>query len=225
MNPERTKLIACEAVLQEILQDVPASVEVVGVDVVRHARPDSLRCFLQEEINRTTAERDTILLGYGLCSRSVDGLVSFQSRLVVPRVHDCIELLLGKGDQRAGGEKAGAGTYYLSKGWIESGDHLLAEYNRMSERFGEDRARRLIGTMLGHYVRVAFVRTGPDPKLDDYISFSRQFAAVFNLRFEEIRGTTAMMKRLIRGPWGDDFIVVPPGHPIDMLAFLDLGDA
>ena len=225
MDPERTKLIACEAVLQEIVQEIPTGIEVVGIDVALHVRPNSLRSSIQEEINRTSAEKDMILLGYGLCSRSVEGLVSSQSTLVVPRVHDCIGLLLDKEDERVGGDKTETGTYYLSKGWIESGDHLLGEYDRMRERFGEDRALKLMNTMLGHYTRVAFIRTGPDPKLETYLSFSREFAKTFNLRFEEINGTKEMIRRLIQGPWGDDFVIVPPEQAIDILAFLDMGNA
>ena len=103
MNPERTKLIACQAVLEEIVQEVPAGIDVVSVDIALHVRPDSLRSALQEEIDRTSQEKDTILLGYGLCSRAVDGLVSPQQTLVVPRVHDCIGLLLNNSDERVGG--------------------------------------------------------------------------------------------------------------------------
>ncbi len=225
MDPLRTKLIACEAVLPEIVHEVPRGVEVLGVDVARHARPESLKRFLQEVVDDSSAERDTILLGYGLCSRSVDGLHSSKSTLVVPRVHDCIGLLLGGSDERIDRSRLDAGTYYLSKGWIESGDHILAEYDRMSERFGEDKARQLMSTMLAHYTRVAFIRTDHDPKLDTYRNFSRGFAKTFDLRFEEIRGTKDMMRRLIQGPWDNDFVIVPPGRAIEVMAFLDGGTA
>lgn len=225
MNPLRTKLIACEAVLEEIIHEVPLGVEVLGVEVAQHNRPESLRRFLQNAVDDCSDERDTILLGYGLCSRSVDGLYSSRSTLVVPRVHDCIGLFLGGSDERIDGSRVESGTYYLSKGWIESGDHLLAEYDRMRERFGEDKARQLMGTMLAHYTRVAFIRTGPDPKLETYRNFSRAFAEKFELRFEEIRGTKDMMRRLIQGPWNNDFIVAPPGRSIEALAFLGQGDA
>ena len=223
MDPYRTKLIACEAVLEEIADEVPPGMEVLSVDVARHVRPDSLRDHLQEVLDASSAGLETILLGYGLCSRSVDGLRSASSTLVIPRVHDCIGLLLGGRDERTGENRSETGTYYLSKGWIESGDHLLAEYDRMLDRFGEDKARQLMNTLLGHYTRVAFIRTGPDPELNSYRDFSREFAETFGLRFEEISGTKKLMRKLIRGPWDEDFIIVPPGQEIDALAFLDGG--
>lgn len=220
MDPARTKLIACEVVLKEIAHEVPTGVEVQSVEVAWHARPESLNKLLQSAIDDSSPEFETIILGYGLCSRSVDGLHSRSSSLVIPRVHDCIGLLLNGCDERVNGSGAEAGTYYLSKGWIESGDHLWAEFDRMSDQFGEARARRLIDTMLKNYTRVAFIRTGADPKHKDYLDFSRRFAEFFGLRFEEIAGSKRLMRQMIRGPWDDDFIVVSPGQAIDFLGFL-----
>ncbi len=223
--PKKTKLIACEAVLNEIIEEVPADFEVVGVDVALHVRPESLRCYLQERIDETTAQIDTILLGYGLCARSVEGLSSSKSKIIIPRVHDCIGLLLEKNSQSENMENSNPGTYYLSKGWIESGDHLLGEYNRMCERFGKDKAKKLMDMMLNHYTRVAFIQTGVDPKLEEYKTVSRHFAEKFNLKYEKINGSVRLIRQLITGPWNEDFIILPPGQTLDMTAFLNMETA
>jgi len=38
---------------------------------------------------------EAILLGYGLCGNGLDGLTARHTRLVLPRAHDCIALLMG----------------------------------------------------------------------------------------------------------------------------------
>ncbi len=225
INPNQIKLIACEAILNEIVEQVPPDIEVVGIDVSLHIRPDSLKGYIQEKINETSAQRTTILLGYGLCSRAVEGLSSSKCTIIIPKVHDCIGMLLGKDSQRGSKEEFKAGTYYLSKGWIESGDHLFGEYRRMCERFGEDKARQLINMMLKHYTRVAFIKTGNDPKLEDYQDVCRDFAEKFNLKYENINGSISMIRQLIFGPWDKDFIILPPGKTMDAMSFLNMGNA
>ena len=51
---------------------------------------------IQEVVDRTPeGVYDAILLGYGLCGNGLDGLTARHTRLVLPRAHDCIALLMG----------------------------------------------------------------------------------------------------------------------------------
>jgi len=34
------------------------------------------------------------------------------------------------------------------------------------------------------------------------------------LNFEEIEGSPAMVKKMVSGPWDDEFVVIPPGQTI-----------
>jgi hypothetical protein len=36
----------------------------------------------------------------------------------------------------------------------------------------------------------------------------------FNLKYEEIRGSDALIKKLLHGPWDDDFVIARPGQTI-----------
>jgi hypothetical protein len=48
-------------------------------------------------------------------------------------------------------------------------------------------------------------------------------AAQFNLRYEEIEGSGALVKKLIYGPWDEDFVILPPGEAFRLGHFLDMG--
>jgi hypothetical protein len=72
--------------------------------------------------------------------------------------------------------------------------------------------------MLKHYTRLAYINTGQDDQ-QRYKDHARRTAEKFNLRFEEISGSNLLIKRMIQGPWEDDFIVKAPGEIIEFTDF------
>lgn len=213
MNETRTLVIACTTVIEEMLPLLPPGVEHQMLDFGLHINPDKLRRTLQETIDAASDRFDTIILGYGLCSQAVIGLRATHSTLVVPRVDDCIAIFLGSGSAYRQQSRSEPGTYYLTKGWIEVGDSPFAEYDRMVERYGLARAERVIRLMLANYRRLALINTG-QYELERYREYARRTAERFGLRYEEIEGSTALVQKMIHGPWDDEFVVVPPGGVI-----------
>jgi hypothetical protein len=213
MNETRTLVIACTTVIEEMLPLLPPGVEHQMLDFGLHINPDKLRRTLQETIDAASDRFDTIILGYGLCSQAVIGLRATHSTLVVPRVDDCIAIFLGSGSAYRQQSRSEPGTYYLTKGWIEVGDSPFAEYDRMVERYGLARAERVIRLMLANYRRLALINTG-QYEMERYREYTRRTAERFGLRYEEIEGSTALVQKMIHGPWDDEFVVVPPGGVI-----------
>lgn len=218
MTKARTKVIACATVIEEMLPLLPPGVAYQILDFGLHVNPEELRRTLQDTIDATGDGMDTIILGYGLCSQAVIGLRANGCTLVVPRVDDCIAIFLGSRAAYKQQSYAEPGTYYLTKGWIEVGDSPFAEYNRLVERYGQARADRVIHIMLKNYTRLALINTG-QYQLERYRDYARRTAARFGLRYEEIQGSTALVKKMISGPWEDEFVVVSPGQVIDYEAF------
>src|SRR5208283_67261 len=214
MEPSRTKIIACEVLIKEILDFMPPGMEYEALDVGLHVNPQALKQTLKESIERSADTVETIILGYGLCSRAVEGLSSAGSTIVVPRVDDCIGILLGSREAYRSESLREPGTYYLTRGWVDAGKHLFEEYHHMEKRFGPEKARRLMDTMLKHYTRLAFIRTGRDKDLDRYLDYCHGIAQQFGLRLEEITGSAALVEKMIFGPWDEEFVMVPPGREI-----------
>jgi hypothetical protein len=133
--------------------------------------------------------------------------------LVVPRVDDCISIFLGSSSAYRQQSRFEPGTYYLTKGWIEVGDSPFAEYERMVASHGQKHAERIIRLMLNNYKRLALINTGQH-SMERYRDYARSTAQRFGLRYEEIEGSTALVVKILNGPWDDDFIVVEPGQSI-----------
>ncbi len=222
MIPEskRKKIIACAAVLEEMLPVLPPEVAYSALDMGLHSRPESLKRALQEAIDRSARDANVLILGYGLCSKGAVGLRAPETAtLVIPKVHDCIAILLGSHEcylQEMTKEK---GTYFLSKGFVEAGGTPLDEYRQSVERFGKKGADRVMKAMFCHYKRLLFVNTG-HTEISRYVDHAKAAARQLGLRYEEARGSRALMNKMIHGPWDEEFIVVEPGKTITLGQFL-----
>ena len=218
MTETRKLVIACATVIEEMLPLLPPDVGHRILDFGLHTDPGKLRHALQEAIDTSRGEADTIVLGYGLCSLGVIGVRATDCTLVVPRVDDCIAIFLGSSSAYRQQSRSEPGTYYLTKGWIEVGDSPFAEYERMVASRGPELAERIIRLMLKNYKRLALINTG-QYELERYRDYARRTSERFGLRYEEIEGATALVKKMINGPWDDEFIVVPSGQVIQFEHF------
>lgn len=217
----RRLVIACATVIEEMLPFLPENVSSETLDFGLHLRPQELKKSLQEKIEQASQYADVLLLGYGLCSMAVVGLRATTAHLVIPRVDDCIAIFLGSCNAYREQARKEPGTYYLTKGWIEVGDTPFQEYHRLVEKYGEAKAKYMIQLMLKNYTRLGFINTG-QYEIDRYRDYARKTADQFNLRFEEIDGSAALVKKMVFGPWDADFLVVAPGQTVQYTDFVHL---
>lgn len=214
MNPERTHLIACATVWEEVQAFLPQGMTCEKVDLGLHIHPARLHTELQRLIDAVEDERHTILLGFGLCSNAVVGLRSERHTLALLRVHDCVPMFLGSQAAYQAQAAQELGTYYLTKGFIEGVDeNSILSYKRLDEKYGQKTADKILGIMLANYKRLALIHTG-NYQLEHYREVARQAARRLGLRFEEIPGSNAMLRKLVLGPWDEDILVIPPGKSV-----------
>lgn len=217
----RAKVIACATVIEEMTPFMPPELARQVLDFGLHLHPGELTGALQAAIDASLGY-ETILLGYGLCSRAVVGLRATTAQLVIPRVDDCIAIFLGSCDAYREQARQEPGTYYLTKGWIEVGDSPFDEERRLAARYGEGTAARMVGLMLRNYTRLALINTGAQD-IDRYREYARRSAERFGLRFEEIPGAPSLVEKLLFGPWDEECVVVPPGGTVALEDFMELG--
>ena len=150
---------------------------------------------------------------------AVVGLHATTAHLVIPRVDDCIAIFLGSCNAYKEQASKEPGTYYLTKGWIEVGDTPFQEYKRLAKKYNETKAQRMIELLLKNYTRLGFINTG-QYEIERYREYARKAAEQFNLRFEEIEGSSALVKKMVFGPWDDEFVVLEPGQTIQYTDFV-----
>ncbi len=205
--------------MEEILPLLPSGMEYQVLEFGLHATPQNLNRSLQAAIDASVPGVDTIVLGYGLCSKSVVGLHANNCALIIPRVDDCISIFLGSSTVYKERMRDHPGTYYLTKGWIEAGDTPFSQREHLEQRYGSEKARWLMRQMLRNYTRLALINTGKY-EIEHYRSYAQAAAASFGLQYEEIEGAPTLVQKMIFGPWDDEFVKIPPGETVRMDHFL-----
>jgi hypothetical protein len=181
---------------------------------------------LQEAID-DIEEPSLVVLGYGLCGNGLDGVKSGQHTLLIPRADDCIAILLGSRQAYVREFEAVPGTYYLSKGWLESGSHPLKEYQEIIEKYGQEDADWIMDQQYQHYERLVLV-THSQADMAKYRLQAEEvarFCQRWGMRYEEILGSDTFVRRMIEvasgpDPGDDDFVVIPPGGEIRQEQFI-----
>jgi hypothetical protein len=217
-------VIACATVIEEMLPFLPADVPYETLDFGLHLRPEDLRESLQRKIEQSSPRADVLLLGYGLCSMAVVGLKAADATLVIPRTDDCIGIFLGSCAAYRAQVKQEPGTYYLTKGWIEVGDSPFEEHERLIKKYGEVKAERMTRLVLRNYKRLGFINTGQH-EIERYRNYAHRAAERFGLHFEEIEGSSALVRKMVFCPWDEEFVVVPPGQTVRFEDFASFAPA
>jgi hypothetical protein len=174
-----------------------------------HLKPESLRGRLQEELD-CLDHADRVLLGFGYCGHAVAGLMTRDYELIIPRVDDCISLLLGSRENRELCCRSG-GIYFLTKGWLEGEFNIWTEYQAVLARFGPKNTERIYQRMLAHYEFLGLIDTGAY-ELDATLPLVKEIAATLNLKTCVLPGSDLYLKRLLSGPWNEDDFVIVPRH-------------
>ncbi|MEG2005079.1 MAG: DUF1638 domain-containing protein [Bilophila sp.] len=222
-----TAIIACEVLRKElewIAGRLSDALPMHFLEQGLHDTPDTLRLQVQglvDELETSAEPPDTILLGYGLCGRGLSGVTTRKAKLIIPKVHDCIPLLLGMEQDAASVCSQGGSTYWLSSGWIQCSSAFVENRNKRfadyEERFGTDSATYLMeleGSWLQHYTTVCLIRWNA---LEADEVAARRIAQDSNLPYSECTGNEFFLQDLLAG--GKDerrFLHLVPGQTISL---------
>ncbi len=212
------KLIACPAVLGELAEGATDGVDCRTMEAQLHLNPERLK----EAIRAAVADADkpgaTIVLGYGMCSNAVLGLKTEHATLVVPKVDDCVAMMLGSNEAFAAESEKERGSYFVAKAYLEECDTIMSEHEKLVEKRGRERAEKMMRLLLNHYTRIVLIDTGRYD-LEPYRARVAGFAETFDLAVEEVPGTTRILDALVAGAWDGDFVVAQPGHELTLRDF------
>lgn len=226
----RLKLIGCQLLQRELCDAVLRSPHLVDAEFLPAGLHDrgakAMRARVQGAIDAAEAGRyDAVALGYALCGNGLAGIAARGTRLVLPRAHDCITLLLGGRARYAERFAHNSGVFYRSVGWVERAAEMTEQFigqqsesdlDSLIERYGEEAGRYLYQELTAYrrcYSELAFIGTGLEPD-GGFLESARREAAEKGWTFSCIDGDLSLFRRLLAGDWGDDFLIVPPAHRI-----------
>lgn len=232
----RLKCLGCEVLARPIYLCAARSPHIVDVELFQrglHNDPPDLRARLQERIDAAAGEGyDAVVMAYGLCGQATAGLTARETRVVVPRAHDCITLFLGSRERYRDEFKNNSGTYWYALDYMERNDgshstltlgvgtdtELDSVYDEYVEKYGQDNADYLMevmGAWQKHYKRAAYIDmgVGDGSKIE---AQAQADAARRGWLFERVAGDMVLIRRLLEGDWANDFLVLQPNERLTM---------
>ncbi len=220
-------VIACEIFEDMLKKHLPEDVteQVTFLEYGLHRVPHKIANTVQLHLDRLQ-KPSLVVLGYGLCGNGITGVRSGKHTLLVPRMDDCIAMLLGSRSVYLREFDAVPGTYWLSKGWLESGSHPLKEHEEYSEKYGTEDAAWLMDTQYQHYERLVLVTHTQDDmkRYRPQAQAVAEFCERWDFSYEEILGSDRFVKRLAEvaqdlNKTDKEFVIIPPGGEIRMEQF------
>ncbi|MDT8902572.1 DUF1638 domain-containing protein [Anaeroselena agilis] len=212
----RAVIIACQTIKEELclaLKETGVDYPVIYIESGLHNTPNVLHSRIQAQLD-LLGNVDYVLLAFGFCGNSLVGIKSSAFTIVLPKADDCIPLLLGSCEARKLITQE-MGTYFATKGWLDYEKNILWEYERCISRYGEQRALRVMKTMLGHYRRFMVIDTGAY-ETDCVTPRTEEFAARLGLKHAITPGSLRLLHKLLLGQWDQEFIVLAPGEEISL---------
>jgi hypothetical protein len=221
-HPPVTALVSCDIIrpeLEALARRHAPRTRLAFCDQDLHRRPEQMPAVIQQKVDEVAADDpvERVVLGYGLCSNGLVGVKAPAQGLIVPRVHDCVALVLGSREAYDQQFNANPGTYYLTASWIDADKDPLGTMDKeYTPRLGRETAEWGMREELRHHSRIALVDCGVcSGSCDRVRARARQNAAFFEKHYEELQGSAQYLKRLITGPYPeDDFIQVAPGDAV-----------
>lgn len=209
----RRKLLTCKSLAHVLEPLAGPETEMSVLEIALHLNPQRLRAHLMEAVARVESADTHILLGYGLCGRALEGVVSSKSTLVLPKVDDCVGALLGSRERHSKVLRQRAGCYFLEQHWLETELNIFIEAAKGLERIPADKRKRIAQMALKNYTTLALLDSGDIESEADTQCMA--YARHHDLDFIHLKTELGLLKRLLSGPWTDkEFIVCSPGKPI-----------
>jgi hypothetical protein len=232
-------VIACEVLQDMLVNLLPDGLadEITFFDFAMHVTPRKMVQTLQDAID-SIEQSSLVVLGYGLCGNGLNGIKAGKHTLLLPRVDDCIAMILGSREAYRKEFEKEPGTYYLSKGWLEANNRRidqpeegvsdpLAAYELYVSQYGPETAKWLMDIQYQNYKRLALVAHDQSdleecrPRAQEVARYCQQWG----MRYEEILGSDAYVRRLLEVATtpemaDDDFLVIPPGGEIRQVQFI-----
>ncbi len=221
-------VLACQ-VFQDLLNRLlPAELNgnIHFMDYGLHRTPSKLARTLQASID-SIEQPSLVILGYGLCGNGLNGIKAGKHTLLLPRADDCIAIFLGSYAAYRREFDSVPGTYYLTKGWLESGSNPLSEYQEYEKRLGPEKAMWVMDQQYQHYKRLVFVAHSEEdlalyrPQAQEVGRFCQRWG----MRYEEINGSDLFVRKMVEMMHApetadEDFVLIPSGGELKQANFI-----
>ena len=190
---------------------------VFTLDRALHVEPEEMKAAMLRKMAGLPAEFDTVLVAMGFCG-GVWHQTRFDRTVVIPRVDDCISLLLHTDDGFHANMKED-GHLYLYENDPKDFSALTLMHNTNS--FTQDldlknMSKEFLFEMWFHnYRNMDVIDTGlNDCYSEEYAAAAQAQADLIGADLDYVPGGILLLEKLVSGRWDEQFITALPGKTI-----------
>lgn len=215
-------ILSCGSLLAHVKaaqQKMQTNYPVVVLDRKYHAEPSKMRWQIIKKMRNLPDEIDTVLVAMGFCGGSWN-VVPLAKRVVIPKVDDCITLLLHKDD---------AWQYNLKEKthiYLRDGDNGAFSFSgiqkSLCEKHGAEKGRAIFNKWFAPYTDVDIIDTGAyDCHSEEYLAAARKNADLTKCRLNHAEGSNILLEKLVSGRWDSQFLIAEAGEMFSKRNFLE----
>lgn len=184
---------------------------VVMLDRKYHVEPQQMQQHILDTIDTISADVDTLLVAMGFCGGSWANL-SFDKRIIIPRVDDCVTLLLHTNDNWHPNLKETGHLYMFDEDSAFSPEGI---YQSLREQYEDWKADMLFDMWFENYSHLDIIDTGMyDCYNEEYVQKMQKSADLIHSTLDYVEGGNIVLEKLVSGQWDEQFLVVEPGTVI-----------
>ena len=210
----KTVILSCRTLEDELRASMEKSGKdypVVWLESGLHNVPKKLTGRIQEELDKIEADR--VLLAMGFCGNAMAGIHG-NFEMILPRVDDCISLLLGSVERRMEIAREYA-AYFFTEGWMRGERNIIVEYEHTLNKYGPEITESVMEMMYSHYRTLAILNCGVGD-VPSLMEQTKEIAERLHLEQRELPATLDYLVELFTGPWSEErFITLPAGQVLD----------
>lgn len=210
-----TVILACSSLLdyvQAAQQAQKTNYPIILVDKKHHTEPDKMKNQIIEVIDSLPAEVTTVLVAMGFCGGAWSE-TAVNRRVVIPRVDDCVSLLLHRDAVFHPNLKEPGHLYMIEK---NSGDFSVEKmFQANSREYPNLSQEALFQMFFSGYRHLDIVDTGlTDCYSEAYVAQAQENADQLNATLDYVQGSLFLLEKLLSGQWDAQFIVADAGTTI-----------
>lgn len=211
-----TAILACSSLteyVEEAQKNAGTAYPVVYLNRLYHRDPEEMRAHILQALRERMPEgTGTVLVAMGYCGGSWEG-VRAPFRMVLPRIDDCVSLLLKTEDSMQSDLKTPGHLYVRSK------DPEEESFRRIFERLTRDidavTKERYHSDWKALYSSIDIMDTGiNDCRRDDYAAAVQKDAEWLDAELRYVKGGTYLLEKMLRGELDEQFLVIEPGETV-----------
>ena len=213
LHPEHTVILSCSSLLLHVeaaQTKMHTRFPVVNLDRRLHAEPKRMRSSILETLEALPPSCETVLAAMGYCGGSWNH-IPLSRRVVIPKVDDCITLLLHTDDTPHGNLKEAGHMYFRD---CDTGAYSIEGMKEeICRTYGMEFGTSIFGSWFQNYTNADIIDTGVyDCYSEEYVTEAQKNADLIRCSLGYVEGSNRILEKLVSGQWDEQFAVLESGQ-------------